>query len=484
MTLMSSKPKVYFRADGNAQMGLGHVFRSLALAEMLSESFDCHFVIRNPLASLKPHILAVCKSIIELPKTDNSTAETAPLLSIINKNEIIVLDGYHFQTDYQNAFKNRGIKVVCIDDIYEHHFTADVVINHAGGIEKTHYLAEKYTQFYLGLQYALLRKPFREIAKNKVEKPNNLFICLGGADPKNDTLNILKKVEKTGEQNTCFLVVGGAYLHQKSLNQFLENTTLKVNLLSNLSADEMVFYMNQCARAITPPSTVSYEYLSTGGLLYLKVIADNQININRYFLNDNLALSFEDDFGYYSTEKIELCLKNQSNLFDGNQQKRFLNVFHDLAITTRLANSDDCKLYFDWTNEPLTRQQSFNSEPILFEYHEAWFNRRLADENSVLFVVEFNKNPIGQIRFQIEKNTATISYSLDENYRGKGLGFWILKKGVDALRNNLYNTFPNLEIIGFVKYENIASVKVFRKLGFRETTATEIENSYKYFIKY
>jgi RimJ/RimL family protein N-acetyltransferase len=218
--------------------------------------------------------------------------------------------------------------------------------------------------------------------------------------------------------------------------------------------------------------------------LYLKVIADNQININRYFLNDNLALSFEDDFGYYSTEKIELCLKNQSNLFDGNQQKRFLNIFHDLAITIRLANSDDCKLYFDWTNEPLTRQQSFNSEPILFEYHEAWFNRRLADENSVLFVVEFNKNPIGQIRFQIEKNTATISYSLDENYRGKGLGFWILKKGVDALRNNLYNTFPNLEIIGFVKYENIASVKVFRKLGFRETTATEIENSYKYFIKY
>jgi UDP-2,4-diacetamido-2,4,6-trideoxy-beta-L-altropyranose hydrolase len=479
-----NKPKVYFRADGNAQIGLGHVFRSLALAEMLSESFDCHFVIRNPLASLKTHILAVCKSIVELPETEDSTAETAHLLSIINKNEIIVLDGYHFRTDYQNAFKNHGVKVVCLDDIYAYHFTADVVINHAGGIAKSDYSAEKYTQFYLGLQYALLRKPFREIAKNKVEKPNNLFICLGGADPQNDTLDILKKVEKTGEQNTCFLIVGGAYLHQKSLNDFLKNTTLKVELLNNLSADEMIFYMNQCARAITPPSTVSYEYLSTGGLLYLKVIADNQININRYFLNDNLALRFEEDFGNYSTIEIEKFLKNQPNLFDGNQQKRFLNIFNDLVITTRLANLGDCKLYFDWTNEPLTRQQSFNSEPIVFEQHEAWFNRRLADENSVLYVVELNKNPIGQIRFQIEKNTATISYSLDKNYRGKGLGFWILKKGVDALRNALSNDCPNLEIIGFVKFENIASVKVFRKLGFRETIAMEIENSYKYLLNY
>lgn len=475
-----NKPKIYFRADGNAQMGLGHVFRSLALTEMLNENFDCRFIIRNPLPTLKTEILAVCNSIIELPETDDFTPETTYLLSIINQNDIIVLDGYHFVTDYQKAFKNQGIKVVCIDDIHAYHFVVDVVINHAGGITKSDYSAEHETQFYLGLQYALLRKPFREIAKNKVEKPNNLFICLGGADPKNDTLEILKKVEKTGETNTCFLIVGGAYLHQKSLEKFLEKTTLNVELLSNLSADDMVFYMNQCARAITPPSTISYEYLSTGGLLYLKVIADNQININRYFLQDNLALSFDDDFENHHQNAIEKFLKNQPNLFDGNQQKRFLNIFCDLVITTRLANLDDCKLYFDWTNDPLTRQQSFNSEPIIFEQHEVWFNRRLSDENSVLYVIEFNKNPMGQIRFQIDNNTATISYSLDKNYRGKGLGFWILKKGVDAFRN----AFSHLEIIGFVKFENIASVKVFRKLGFQETVATEIENSYKYRIKY
>lgn len=69
-----------------------------------------------------------------------------------------------------------------------------------------------------------------------------------------------------------------------------------------------------------------------------------------------------------------------------------------------------------------------------------------------------------------------INYSLDKNYRGKGLGKWILKKGITAFRKNR----PNLEIVGFVKFENIASAVTFRSLGFREFVAKEVKNSYKY----
>ena len=40
------KPKIYIRADGNSGIGLGHVIRSLALAEMLKEDFNCIFATR------------------------------------------------------------------------------------------------------------------------------------------------------------------------------------------------------------------------------------------------------------------------------------------------------------------------------------------------------------------------------------------------------------------------------------------------------
>ena len=35
-------------------------------------------------------------------------------------------------------------------------------------------------------------------------------------------------------------------------------------------------------------------------------------------------------------------------------------------------------------------------------------------------------------------------------------------------------------MIGYVKHDNIASVKVFRKLGFTESESEEFPNSYKY----
>lgn len=472
----NNKPRIYFRADGNATMGLGHVIRSLALAEMSNDIFECRFIIRNPLEALEIEILKVCESIIKLPDTSDDLAEATALASQFQAGDVIVLDGYHFMKSYQQVFKNRGLKVVCIDDIYQSHFVADAIINHAGGIKKWDYSFEKYTKLFLGVEYALVRKPFRVAAKSKAEKPNNLFICLGGADPENHTLEVLQKVEQTGETNTCYLVLGAAYLHQIPLSKFLENTTLQVELLNNLSAEEMVFYMNKCARAITPPSTVAYEYLSTGGTLFLKVIADNQININRYFLEAKLALNFEEDFGKYGEESIEKFLQQQPNLFDGNQKKRFRNIFYRLTTTARLAKSTDCRMYFDWANDPITRQQSFNSEPIIYENHELWFNNRLKDEQSILYVIEFNRQPIGQVRFQLNQKEAVISYSLDKEYRGKGLGIWILKNGITAFRKN----HSDYRIIGFVKFKNIASAKIFRALEFKEFVATELENAYKY----
>ena len=472
----NNKPKIYFRADGNATMGLGHVIRSLALAEMSNDIFDCHFIIRNPLETLETQILEVCTSILKLPDTIDDLAEATSLAGRLQAGDVIVLDGYHFKKSYQQVFKNRGLKVVCIDDIHESHFVADAIINHAGGLKKWDYSFEKYTKLFLGVEYALVRKPFREAAKHKVEKPNNLFICLGGADPENHTLEVLQKVEKTGEENTCYLVLGAAYLHQAELSKFLENTTLSVELLNNLSADDMVYYMNKCARAVTPPSTIAYEYLSTGGALFLKVIADNQININKYFLEESLALSFEEDFGRYDDKAIANFLGQQPNLFDGNQKKRFRNIFYRLTTAARLAKPTDCRMYFDWANDPLTRQQSYNSEPIIYENHERWFKERLQDDHSILYVIEFNRQPIGQVRFQLNQNEAVISYSLDNHYRGKGLGLWILKNGISAFRKN----YSDYKIIGFVKFENIASAKVFRNLKFREVVATELKNSYKY----
>lgn len=461
-------------------MGLGHIIRSLALADMLREEFECHFIVREPLPTLKTQILEVCQSIIELPNTEDDVGEAQKIANeYLSGDEIVVLDGYHFVTDYQRVIKDKGCKLVCIDDIHAYHFVADVVINHAGGIAASDYSAEPYTQFCLGLKYALLRKPFREAAQARSYPDRNdkaVFICLGGADPNNDTLDILQKCESISAIEQCFLVIGSVYQHRTALESFLKITSLQVELLSNLSAEDMVTYMKKCGMAVTPPSTVSYEYLSVGGILYLKIIADNQKDIHSFFVKNNLAADFETTFLNPESPKT-LSLENR---FDGLQSKRFTRLFNALSLKTRKATLDDKLLYFEWTNDPLVRAQSYNSKPVFLENHINWFYKKIESAQSCMYIIELEKTPIGQIRFDLddEHKVATISYTVDKAFRGRGLGEGILRSGIFALKKEK----PAVAIIGYVKKNNIPSIKAFRAVNSLEEETDDYSNSFKYTI--
>ena len=39
------KQRIYFRADAGREIGYGHFIRTLALADMLKDDFDCVFVL-------------------------------------------------------------------------------------------------------------------------------------------------------------------------------------------------------------------------------------------------------------------------------------------------------------------------------------------------------------------------------------------------------------------------------------------------------
>lgn len=323
------KAKVYFRADGSAKIGLGHVYRSLALAEMISGEFECHFIIREPLPQLVTEIMKVCVSYHVLQATKDDVQEAQMIVSnLVAPKDIVVLDGYHFVTEYQQVFKDNGNKLVCIDDIHAYHFVADVVINHAGGLGVKDYSIEDYSNLCLGLEYALLRKPFRDAAINREQREiekGSVFICLGGADPNNDTIEILHKCENLFYINKCYLILGSAFLYENELYEFIKESDLEIEVLRNLDAKSMVHIMEKCGVAITPPSSVSFEYLAVSGELYLKIIADNQIKIYNYFVNEGYAKDVE-NFVSRNENKIEI-----KRPIDGKSGDRFISLFKSLV---------------------------------------------------------------------------------------------------------------------------------------------------------
>ncbi|GAB3540721.1 GNAT family N-acetyltransferase [Spirosoma fluminis] len=132
-------------------------------------------------------------------------------------------------------------------------------------------------------------------------------------------------------------------------------------------------------------------------------------------------------------------------------------------LTYRLATPEDSPLYFDWANDPDTRRQSFNSDPISLETHEGWFDRKLADANALLLLFSNEAGvPVGQVRFERTSGEVIIGASVDAHFRGKGLASELIRQGCVACRKQ----WGDLLIHAYIKADNQVSVRSFEKAGF------------------
>ncbi len=492
--------KVFFRADGNTKIGLGHITRCLALADMLKNDFECIFLVQNPSEIIKQQIKENFELII-LPQTGELVEDFLVEAYFIVENYlkipcIVVLDHYKIQTDYQKILKeninqNSGA-LVCIDDLHQWHFVADVVINHAGGIKASDYSCEKYTKLCLGLDYALLREPFLEVAKaklsQKTNKNNNLFICFGGSDSLNLTKKALQSCVEVAFFKEIFVVVGSSYVFYEDLENYIKSHQ-NVKLYQNLDAQSLCEVMQACEVAIVPASSVAVECLAVGLKLIVGYYVENQRGIYEGLLQKNAfgIGNFEDFNEKKLVDFIEKIKQNEikkDKFVFPDVKRNILNTFLEYLIKSsvfiRNATIDDARLYFDWANEPEVRKNSLNSAPILWENHLDWFEKKLKDNQTVFYVFEQKNNslnlPIGQVRLDLNKNKALINYSIDKNFRGKSLGKIIIEKTISSfLKNN-----PDAVFEAYVKKDNIASKVVFEKLNFQLEEETIL---YKFILK-
>lgn len=131
-------------------------------------------------------------------------------------------------------------------------------------------------------------------------------------------------------------------------------------------------------------------------------------------------------------------------------------------IICREATINDCNLYFKWVNNIDVRENSFASEQISLETHKNWFNKSLQDNSTIMYVFEYEGKDMGQVRFNLENNIATVDVSIECKFRGESLSSKILK--IAMLR--LLKTNNSIVFKAQVKSKNIKSIKSFKSVGF------------------
>jgi UDP-2,4-diacetamido-2,4,6-trideoxy-beta-L-altropyranose hydrolase len=318
--------KLYIRTDASGTIGLGHLIRCTSLAYMLNEYFEIKFF---------------CKEIPEKSKQELSTFHLQVIESELqffnqlNKDLIIVLDGYHFDTIYQQKIKEAGSKLICIDDLHDQSFVADLIINHAPGIKPSNYIARPDTTFALGLDYALLRPAFLNQAKKKrtVQSISSLFICFGGADIKNLTHTTLKTAIAFNKFNVIYVVTGSAYKYLHFLDS-LVSTDSRIQHFHAITENEVLQLMVKSDLAVVPSSGILYEAIAAGCITISGWYVENQRNIYKGFRDLNSIIAVE-DFKDLSRIINNLELRDRlprQDIIDGLSGTRILSAIKNMLV--------------------------------------------------------------------------------------------------------------------------------------------------------
>ena len=282
--------KVILRADADSTIGYGHFMRLLALGELLSAEFEIIFATRNPNRFQMEQLSNLTNEVIDLPDNDTHFDE---FLTRLDGREIVVLDNYYFDTGYQRAIKDKGCKLVCIDDLHERHYAADLVINHAPGLDSSVFSIEPGGRLLLGPKYMLVRKEFRDappVGEQQIRQfPSHLLLAFGGSDPENLTQQYLEELVSTQLFERVSIITGSGYVYQKQLEEFIKwQPTLEICLYHSISASQMVALIRQSDFALVPASTMLFEMMALQLPTLSGYTVDNQKEIYSGFLERNL----------------------------------------------------------------------------------------------------------------------------------------------------------------------------------------------------
>jgi UDP-2,4-diacetamido-2,4,6-trideoxy-beta-L-altropyranose hydrolase len=329
--------EILFRADGNSEIGLGHLYRLFSLIEMLKEHFQFTFVSsENSTVNIIPNSyqLKIIPSQITIKEEPEWISK-----EFDKNNTLLIADGYQFNSSYQRKIKGKGFKFVYIDDLASEHMFADLIINHSPNITSQIYSAEPYTKFALGTKYALLRPTFLDlIAKEKtVQKIDKAFVCFGGADPYNLTLKATKALLKTPQVKKIDIVLGGAYSHKEIYTLTQKN----IKIYQNISEEELMKTMVTSNFAIAPASTILYELCCVKIPVLSGYYVNNQKKIYNGFANKKAIFemgnmkdfsinSFEEQIQLFFKIDFQELINRQKKIFDQNIKNRFCKLISSL----------------------------------------------------------------------------------------------------------------------------------------------------------
>lgn len=322
-----TKKNILIRVDGYSGIGLGHIYRGLALAYNLIDH-NVQFVLSE-------------KSDLGIEKIKNShfpftiiksNKEIGKLISS-QKIDIIINDILNTTKDYVTYLKKLNVRVINFEDLGDGADSADIVINDLYAPQRNG------DHYFWGSDYYIIRDEFL-LSESSVfnEVVKNVLVIFGGADPSNLTLKVFNAIQSNFDyKNIQFnFIVGPGYPHYNELKNLAKKSSLNINVIRDVKV--MTEYMRNADIALSSQGRTMLELASMGVPTIL--LAQNQRELkhefgylNNGFINLGLGEYIEEETvkdtleWLIKSEQVRQQMHDQMKLKDlKNGLKRVLQI--------------------------------------------------------------------------------------------------------------------------------------------------------------
>ncbi|MDQ3689150.1 MAG: UDP-2,4-diacetamido-2,4,6-trideoxy-beta-L-altropyranose hydrolase [Chloroflexota bacterium] len=456
--------RVLFRADASTASGIGHLMRSLALAQALRDVDDeVTLLTAVDLGSLADQWEAEGATVrlidVEIGSADD--AVQTGRMSRELRASWLVLDGYAFDEVYRSAL-DPGARLLLIDDHGGASLRADLIVNgNLYGGEAMYPQVEG--RLLTGPRYAILRREFRAHVTDT--RRAGVLLSLGGADPRERTAPLLAALTERGLRGQ--VVIGPRHPSPDNVRTIAVSAGWEPLDMP----DRMAPLLATAAIAIVGSGTTTLECAALGVPMVAVRIADNQMRVASALDKLGLAVVVDaEDVQRAALAAAELAADHARRsamaeagprIVDGQGASRVAGAMRGAMLTVRHATRNDAGSLYEWRNDPTTRASSFSAGEVPWDGHLAWLGHALSDAGTRLLVGELDGAPVGSVRLERKDETATISITVAPEARSRGLAEPLIRAGLSAAEE-----LGVERVYAFIRPENEVSRRAFSAAGF------------------
>lgn len=468
--------KIAIITNGSVEMGMGHVYRSISLANELK-----NFNVRDIVFLTKSDddvIKKIAKNNFEVIKCNDNNHIIYNIKNI--KPDVVIIDDLGIEENFAKNIRNLCKKLLFFDNLNSlSNKYADVVVNAIvrSRLKNLKYFDEENkTLYFYGPKYLILRDEFYRVKKeilrkDEKRKMENILIAFGGSDPSNLTCKVLEKLLSKDKNFSINIVLGPIFQYENELNDLLKkHNGNRIKIYKNIN--NMAELMRDNDLVITSPGMTMFEAL----FLEIPVVVLYQNELQRECYDDYLKKISKTHLnplkeGYFiDAEHTDLHIgKGKFEIIEA-----ITNIYNckkidgDSKIIIRQITDNDLELLMAWRSNPLIYKFFYiQKEPLKWEEHYSWWMSR---ENRVDWIILLRENntirKVGSVNVsQLNTDNPEIGILIGEFFLwGKHIG-----------RHSVSLVLKWLKNIGYKKAHarilenNIRSIKLFESLGFKKT---------------